>query len=407
MNTCICDFVAGNRRVGGRRPADDRQHRRRSGRTDRAGGSRSDGGVAHARRGGAPGHRARIPIWRSSVSIPKSKRRASARAAARSRRCSRRRSAARTTATPPANLLLGDRGVSVEATGFRRPASASACRGAPAPGAFPGTRRARPPTPDQQLRSERAVGISDRLLAAAVPRPRHRRRAPAVHRREAQSGELRAGFREALVRTVASVKLAYWTLKASIANVTVQQRSLELAEELARENRVRVEGRPAGRRSIVVQAEAEVAQRRESLIRARTGAEDAEDALRRLIIDPRDPSFWSVRLDPADDPSPVGPLPDVDRRGGDGAQRAIRPCPRATRISRTAGPPSSSLQKSAAARRAPRDVVRRRPASPARSSCAPADFPGVGDRHARHRLRQTRSARRSRTTTRRGASGSR
>jgi len=131
-----------------------------------------------------------------------------------------------------------------------------------------------------------------------------------VARRNQASSELR--FREALVRTVASVKLAYWTLKASTANVTVQQRSLELAEQLARENRVRVK---AGQLASldVVQAEAEVAQRREGLIRARTGAEDAEDALRRLIIDPGDPSLWSVRLDPADDPSPVGPPPDVDQ----------------------------------------------------------------------------------------------
>src|SRR5205085_4834849 len=131
-----------------------------------------------------------------------------------------------------------------------------------------------------------------------------------VAKRNQASSELR--FREALVRTVASVKLAYWTLKASIANVTVQQRSLELAEQLARENRVRVK---AGQLASldVVQAEAEVAQRREGLIRARTGAEDAEDALRRLIIGPADPSLWSVRLDPADDPSPVGPPPDVDR----------------------------------------------------------------------------------------------
>jgi outer membrane protein TolC len=114
-----------------------------------------------------------------------------------------------------------------------------------------------------------------------------------------------------VVQTVAAVKQAYWTLKASLANVTAQRRSLELAQELARENKVRVD---AGQMAPIdlVQAEAEVAQRREGLIRATTGAEDAEDALRRLIVDPDDASFWHVRLDPIEEPSVVSPPPDVD-----------------------------------------------------------------------------------------------
>jgi len=113
------------------------------------------------------------------------------------------------------------------------------------------------------------------------------------------------------VQTVAAVKQAYWTLKASMANVTVQQRSLELAEELARQNKIRVDMGQIPPLDLV-QAEAEVAQRRENLIRARTGAEDAEDALRRLIIDPADAALWRMRLDPTDDPAGRAPLPDVD-----------------------------------------------------------------------------------------------
>jgi len=114
-----------------------------------------------------------------------------------------------------------------------------------------------------------------------------------------------------VVQTVAAVKQAYWTLKASLANVTVQQRSLELAEELARQNRVRVD---AGQNPPLdsVEAEAEVAQRREGLIRAKTLAADAEDSLRRLIIDPADSSFWRVQIDPIEEPTPVGPAQDVD-----------------------------------------------------------------------------------------------
>ena len=66
-----------------------------------------------------------------------------------------------------------------------------------------------------------------------------------------------------------------------MANVTVQQRSLELAQELARQNRIRVDAGQIPPLDLL-QAEAEVAQRRESLIRANTAAEDAEDRLRRL-----------------------------------------------------------------------------------------------------------------------------
>jgi outer membrane protein len=110
---------------------------------------------------------------------------------------------------------------------------------------------------------------------------------------------------------VAAVKQAYWTLKATKANVAVQQRSLELAEQLARENKIRVD---AGAMPVLdlVQAEAEVAQRREGLIRANTTAEDAGDRLRRLMMDPGDPSFWHARIDPIEEPTATGSLPDVD-----------------------------------------------------------------------------------------------
>jgi outer membrane protein TolC len=107
------------------------------------------------------------------------------------------------------------------------------------------------------------------------------------------------------------VKQAYWTLKATRANVTVQQRSLELAEELTRQTKIRVSAGQLPPLDLV-QAEAEVAQRRENLIRARTGDEDAEDRLRRLIMDPADASFWSVRLEPSEEPTRRDTLPEID-----------------------------------------------------------------------------------------------
>ncbi len=127
--------------------------------------------------------------------------------------------------------------------------------------------------------------------------------------RNEESSELR--FRESAVQTVAAVKQAYWTLKALRANVVVQQRSLELAQELAKQNEARVRLGQAPPLDLV-QVQAEVADRRESLIRANAAADDGEDRLRRLIIDPSDASFWRLRVDPVDEPPGRTPLPDVD-----------------------------------------------------------------------------------------------
>jgi outer membrane protein TolC len=130
-----------------------------------------------------------------------------------------------------------------------------------------------------------------------------------ITKRNQESSELR--FRESVVQTVASVKQAYWTLKALRANVTVQERSLELAQQLAKENEVRVRVGQAPPLDLV-QVQAEVANRREGLIRARAAADDGEDRLRRLIMDPQDGSFWQVSLDPTDDPAGRLSPPDVD-----------------------------------------------------------------------------------------------
>ena len=108
-----------------------------------------------------------------------------------------------------------------------------------------------------------------------------------------------------------TMKQTYWTLKATRANVLVQQRSLELAGELARQTKIRVDAGQIPPLDLV-QAEAEVAQRRENLIRARTGDDDAEDHLRRLIMDPADASFWRTHLDPIEEPTGRDAMPDID-----------------------------------------------------------------------------------------------
>ena len=191
-----------------------------------------------------------------------------------------------------------------------------------------------------------------------------------IAKRNQESSDLR--FREAVVQTVAAVKQAYWTFKAAIANVAVQQRSLELAEELARENKVRVNAGQIPPLDLV-QAEAEVAQRRENLIRARTIAEDAEDALRRLIVDPSDMSFWQVRIDPTEEPTHRRAGSRRRRRCREGAQSAIRPGPGGPGTGRTRRRTSTSFRTSVC----PTSAWRRHTAAAASvepSSCEPAVF---------------------------------
>jgi outer membrane protein TolC len=216
-------------------------------------------------------------------------------------------------ATPPQNLLVGERAVNVDdwfsSTGVRQRRRMP--WGSATWSVSWETSRTTTNNPissfDPSLQSGFQVAFSQPLLKdRAIDAAQQQY---TIARRNEESSTLR--FREAVVQTTAAVKQAYWTLKATLANVAVQQRSLELAQELARENRVRVDAGQIPPLDLV-QAEVEVAQRRENLIRANTAAQDAEDALRRLIVDPDDASFWRVRLDPVDEPAGIGALPDVD-----------------------------------------------------------------------------------------------
>ena len=214
-------------------------------------------------------------------------------------------------ASPPSNLLSGERGVDVDdwfsSTGVRQRVP----WGSGTWSLSWDTSRTTTNNPitsfDPSFQSGFQAAFSQPLLRdRAIDSVRHQY---AVAKRNQESSDLR--FQETVVQTVAAVKQAYWTLKATRANVAVQERSLELARELARENKLRVDAGQVPPLDLV-QAEAEVAQRRENLIRANTAADDAEDGLRRLIVQPDDVAFWRVRLDAVEEPSALGALPDID-----------------------------------------------------------------------------------------------
>ncbi len=118
-------------------------------------------------------------------------------------------------------------------------------------------------------------------------------------------------FREATVNTGADAERAYWLLVAANALVDVQQRSLDLALELERNNRARVDVGQSPPLDLVA-ARAEVALRQENLIIARTAALQSEDNLRTIVVDPKRADYWSIRFEPADRVPSVVPPPDVD-----------------------------------------------------------------------------------------------
>ncbi|HEV8316663.1 MAG TPA: TolC family protein [Vicinamibacterales bacterium] len=109
-------------------------------------------------------------------------------------------------------------------------------------------------------------------------------------------------LRQTIATTTRAVRNAYWDLAYAIGSLQVQQQSLGLARESLRNNRARVEiGTMAP--IDIVEAEAEVAQRQESVILAEAQIDRMQDTLRALIYDPSMPDFWTVRLEPAELPS--------------------------------------------------------------------------------------------------------
>ena len=108
-------------------------------------------------------------------------------------------------------------------------------------------------------------------------------------------------LRETVANLLADVRRAYWDLVYAAASVDVQQQALELAEQLVRDNRMRVEiGTLAGIE--VVQARSEAAARRQTLAEARQRLRTAELALKILIVAGTDDELWRAEINAVDQP---------------------------------------------------------------------------------------------------------
>ncbi|MFN7982232.1 MAG: TolC family protein [Vicinamibacterales bacterium] len=104
-----------------------------------------------------------------------------------------------------------------------------------------------------------------------------------------------------IINTVSNVRNAYWDLVFAIQSVEVARRSVELADQLVRDNQTRVEiGTMAP--IDVVQAQSQAATQRQNLAVAEGTRRTNEIALKRLIVAGTQDPNWNATINPTDRP---------------------------------------------------------------------------------------------------------
>ena len=119
------------------------------------------------------------------------------------------------------------------------------------------------------------------------------------------------GLRERVTVTSQAVRNAYFDLIGAIEGHKVAVQSLELAQDQLKSNRTKVEVGTLAPIDII-EAEAEVASNEEAVINAEARIKSVEDRLRYLILNPSQPDFWTMRIEPTDAPSMTAIAIDVD-----------------------------------------------------------------------------------------------
>jgi len=109
-------------------------------------------------------------------------------------------------------------------------------------------------------------------------------------------------LRGTVATTLASVRNAYWELVFALQAVEVANGSLQLAEKLVEDNRARVEVGTMAPLD-VVQAEAEVATRRQAVAQAEATWRTSELTLKRLLVSGTDDPLWRASINPTDRPT--------------------------------------------------------------------------------------------------------
>lgn len=115
-----------------------------------------------------------------------------------------------------------------------------------------------------------------------------------------------------IINTVSNVRNAYWDYVFATQSVEVAKRSVDLAEQLVRDNQTRVEiGTMAP--IDIVQAQSQAATQRQNMATAEGTRRTAELTLKRLIVSGTEDANWTTAIDPVDRPDFV-PAP-IDAEG--------------------------------------------------------------------------------------------
>jgi outer membrane protein len=118
-------------------------------------------------------------------------------------------------------------------------------------------------------------------------------------------------LRATVTQTLANVRNAYWDLVFARSAVDVAERALALADKLVEDNRARVEVGTLAPLDIV-QAEAEAANRRQTLAVAEATLQTAELALKRYLVSGTEDPLWRMELRPIDLPSAEPAPTDIE-----------------------------------------------------------------------------------------------
>lgn len=118
-------------------------------------------------------------------------------------------------------------------------------------------------------------------------------------------------LRGTIATTVANVRNAYWELAYARAAVDVARRSLDLAQKLVEDNQARVEVGTLAPID-VVQAEAEAANRRQTVAQVEATLATAQLTLKRLLVTGTSDPLWTQELHATDSPQLDTPPLDIE-----------------------------------------------------------------------------------------------
>lgn len=114
-----------------------------------------------------------------------------------------------------------------------------------------------------------------------------------------------------ITNTLSTVREAYWNYVYTVQAVEVAQQSVNLADELVRDNQARLQVGTMAPIDVVT-AQSQEAQARQGLVQANANRRTAEIALKQLIVAGTQDPNWGARIDPIDRPEFQPEEIDVD-----------------------------------------------------------------------------------------------